>query len=106
MEKKLLAEVDGRYVRQTGLGHYGVVGLQIYTIDVNEVLFQNCCPPEQIPERFAAAVERRVYDFAEESGITNLLVCLVSGWWHEYDSHEKDFDIATLLALWKVFPKK
>ena len=107
MEKKLLAEAEGRYVRQSSsVDHFAIVKLQVYAIDTEEVVFQNCCTPEQLPTRFVNAVEKQVCDFSMESGILKLLVCLTDAGWHAYDSHEQDFNIATLLALLKIFPKK
>jgi len=54
MKKELLAEVEGCYVRSCcSIPKYGIVTLQIYRIDSQEIRFENHCPPERLPERFA-----------------------------------------------------
>ena len=45
MKKELLAEVEGRYVRSCcSIPKYGIVTLQIYRIDSQEIRFENHCP--------------------------------------------------------------
>ena len=107
MEEKLLAETEGHYIRQTfTLGHFAVVMLQIYTIDAEEVVFENHCTPEQLPKEFVDFVKKGVHDFATESGISGILVCLADAMWHQTDSMELDFSMAAIMALQKVFSKK
>ena len=107
MKKELLAEVEGCYVRSCcSIPKYGIVTLQIYRIDSQEILFENHCPPERLPERFAEGVEEGVYYFASEHGIQGIQVELLDGGWHESDSHKRDFMFAAMLALFKVFPQK
>ena len=107
MEKKFITEVEGRYIRQAStLGHYAVVKIQIYTIDTEKIIFENYCTPEQLPEKFISSVEKCVLNGAIEFGNSGILVCLTDAKWHQNDSKENDFYIATLIALWKVFPSK
>lgn len=64
MQKKLLAEVEGNYVRPfCSIPKYAIVTLQIYKLDTNEILFENHCPHERLPERFAEGVEEGVRFF-------------------------------------------
>ena len=107
MNKRLLTEVEKRYMKQaSSLDHYAIVVLQIYEIDTEEVLFENLCTSEQLPQRFADGVETGLHQFAESSGISGILVCLKDAVWHEYDSSDRDFSIATLMALYDVFPRE
>ena len=70
MQKKLLAEVEGNYVRPfCSIPKYAIVTLQIYKLDTNEILFENHCPHERLPERFAEGVEEGVRFFASENNI-------------------------------------
>ena len=78
----------------------------VYRIDSQEIRFENHCPPERLPERFAEGVEEGVYYFASEHGIQGIQVELLDGGWHESDSHKRDFMFAAMLALFKVFPQK
>ena len=82
MKKELLAEVEGCYVRSCcSIPKYGIVTLQIYRIDSQEIRFENHCPPERLPERFAEGVEEGVYYFASEHGIQGIQVELLDGGW-------------------------
>ena len=107
MNKRLLTEVEKRYIKQaSALDHYAIVMLQIYEIDTEEVCFENLCTPEQLPERFADGVETGLHQFAELSGISGILVCIKDAVWREYDSSDGDFCMATLMALYDVFPRE
>ena len=105
---KFLAEAEGRYIRQaSSIDHYAIVKLRIYMIDTDAVLFENYCSEEQLPQRFAADVEKAVQYYAEEHNISKIQVCLLDGEWQEYDPSEMDFILATLKALFEVFlPKR
>ncbi|MCI8532428.1 MAG: hypothetical protein HFI17_12830 [Lachnospiraceae bacterium] len=104
MEKRFLTEVEERFIRQTSaLDHYAVVKLQIYTIAAEKVIFENHCALEQLPAEFADSVEKCVFDYTAESGISGILVCLTDAKWRQYDSSEMDFKVATWKALLKVF---
>lgn len=106
MQKKLFAEVEGNYVRPfCSIPKYAIVTLQIYKLDTDEILFENHCPHERLPERFAEGVEEGVRFFASENNIQGIQVELLDGGWHESDSHQRDFMLAAMLALVKVFPK-
>ncbi len=106
MQKKLLAEVEGNSVRPfCSIPRYALVTLQIYKLDTNEILFENHCPHERLPERFAEGVEEGVRFFASENNIQGIQVELLDGGWHESDSHQRDFMLAAMSALVKVFPK-
>jgi hypothetical protein len=43
--------------------------------------------------------------FASENNIQGIQVELLDGGWHESDSHQRDFMLAAIFALVKVFPK-
>lgn len=61
MQKKLFAEVEGNYVRPfCSIPKYAIVTLQIYKLDTDEILFENHCPHERLPQRFAEGVEEGV----------------------------------------------
>lgn len=106
--RKFLAEAEGRHIRQaSSIDHYAIVKLRIYMIDTDAVLFENHCSEEQLPQRFAAGVEKAVQYYAKEHNISKIQVCLLDGEWQEYDSSEMDFIFATLKALFELFsPKK
>ncbi|MFG6367707.1 MAG: hypothetical protein K1W16_04660 [Lachnospiraceae bacterium] len=108
MEKKLLAEVEGCHIRQvSSIDHYAIVKLKIYTIDADVVLFENHCSFERLPEKFVIGVEKAVQDYASKYNLSGIEVCLLDGNYHQYDSSEMDFNIATLKALFELFqPKK
>lgn len=75
MQKKLLAEVEGNYVRPfCSIPKYAIVTLQIYKLDTDEILFENHCPHERLPERFAEGVEEGVRFFASENNIQGIQV--------------------------------
>lgn len=106
MEKKFIAEIEERYIRQSSaLDHYAIVTIQIYTITTNEVIFENHCTPEQLPEKFVGFVEKSVFDYTAQLNITGILVCLTDAVCRQYDSSGMDFSMATLKALLKIFPQ-
>ncbi|MDE6916508.1 MAG: hypothetical protein K2P39_06900 [Lachnospiraceae bacterium] len=107
MQMKLLAEVEGSYVRPIcSIPKYAIVTLRVYRIDTDEILFENHCPNERLPERFVQGVEEGVRFFASENGIRGIQVNLLDGGWHESDSNKRDFMFAAVFALFKVFPRK
>ncbi len=102
-----MSEIEGRYIHQSfSIDHYATVKLQIYRMDMEEVVFENHCTFEQLPKKFAVGVEMAVQDYLSEHNIADIQVCLLDGNWHEYDSSERDFYIATLLALFEIFSSK
>src|SRR5690349_6443102 len=101
----LPARGEGRFVRQAGgLHRYGHVVLIVESAPA-ELSFSWEVFAEQIPDMFKDAVYRGVSRSFEPGGLFGsyishgLRVRVVDGSWHETDSNEGSFEIASALAL-------
>jgi elongation factor G len=100
------ARVEGRFIRQTGgRGQYGHVWLEIEPLEKGKGFeFEDRTAGGVIPKGFIPAVERGVKE-AMESGVlagyplVDLKVALVDGSYHDEDSSELAFKIASSMAL-------
>lgn len=100
------ARAEGRFIRQSGgRGQYGHVWLEIEPRRPGEgFLFVNKVVGGAVPKEFVPAVEAGVRE-AMESGIlagypvVDVAVALVDGSYHEVDSSEMAFKIASSLAF-------
>ncbi len=98
--------VDYRYVKQTGgRGQYGHV---VFELKVGEpgsgVVFVNDIVGGVIPKEFIPAVEKGVREAAEAGvlagyPVTDIIVRLYDGSYHEVDSNEMAFKMAAALAF-------
>jgi elongation factor G len=95
-----------RYVKQTGgRGHYGHVVLALHPGESGSgIEFENAIVGGAIPKEYIPAIERGVRE-AAESGIragypmTDIMVRLYDGSFHEVDSNEMAFKMAGSLAF-------
>lgn len=102
------ATYEGRFIRQTGgRGHFAVVKLTLEpSKDGNWIV--NEIREGAIPKHFIPAIEQAVEE-SFESGvlagypIVNTRVRLIDGAYHEVDSTEVDFKLATALAFREAF---
>jgi len=95
-----------KYVKQTGgHGQYGHVVLNLIPLERGSgVRFENKITGGTIPKEYIPAVEKGVRE-SLESGVlagyqvTDLLVQLVDGSFHEVDSSEMAFKMATIMCM-------
>jgi elongation factor G len=100
------ARSEGRFIRQTGgRGQYGHVWLEIEPLEKGKGFeFEDRVTGGVIPKEFVPAVEQGVKE-AMESGVlagyplVDLKVALVGGSYHDEDSSEMAFKIASSMAL-------
>lgn len=102
------AAAEGRFIRQTGgRGHFAVVKLTLEpALDGNWVV--NEIEEGKIPKPFIAPIEQTVAECFETGilagyPIINARVCIVDGAYHEVDSSDVDFKIATAQAFREAF---
>lgn len=102
---KASAKAEGRFIRQTGgKGQYGHVILGIEPIKEKGFEFINKIVGGAIPKEFIPAIEKGVRE-AMETGVlagyplTNVMVILYDGSYHEVDSSEMAFKIAGSMAF-------
>ncbi len=99
-------KINYRYVKQTGgRGMYGHVVFHMEPIERgNGVLFENKIIGGSVPQEYIPAVEKGVKE-AAESGIlagypvTDIKVQLIDGSYHEVDSNEMAFRMASIMAF-------
>ena len=104
------ATAEGRFVRQSGgRGHFAVVKIKIEPFEKgNKVL--NEIKEGTIPKQFIPAVVRGL-EKSFESGvlsgypITNVLIHVVDGAFHEVDSSDIDFEVAAEMAFKDAFAR-
>jgi len=99
-------EVQGKYIRQSGgRGQYGHVVIKMIPLEQGEgFTFENKIVRGSIPREYIPAVEKGIVE-AAESGIlagypiVDFKVSLIDGSFHEVDSSEQAFKMASILAL-------
>ncbi len=101
-----------RYVKQTGgRGHYGHVVFELEPTEPGSgITFQNNIGGGVIPKQYFTAIERGVRESAETGVIagypvTDVSVRLYDGSFHEVDSNELAFKIASSMAFREGFQK-
>src|SRR3990170_5411096 len=104
--QRAVPKSECRYVKQTGgRGQYGHVVLSLEPGEPGSgVVFVNRIVGAAIPREFIPAVEKGVRETAESgviSGypVTDLVVTLYDGSWHEVDSSEMSFKMAGSLGF-------
>jgi elongation factor G len=102
------AVAEGRFIRQTGgKGHYAVVKLGLEPApDGNTV--EDRLAPGTLPREFATAVKQAAHDSLESGvlagyAVVNTKVTILDGAWHEQDSADVDFKVATSQAFRDAF---
>ncbi|MBU0680039.1 MAG: elongation factor G [Proteobacteria bacterium] len=101
--KKGLAE--HKFVQQSGQNQYGHVCLEVSPLPQGEGRqFESQVGEETIPAEFIAAIERSVYSSLDSGAllgfpVTDIKVSLVGGSFHEEDSTEQAFGVASAMAL-------
>ncbi|HEY75739.1 MAG TPA: elongation factor G [Thermoflexia bacterium] len=100
------AEAVGRYKKQTGgRGHFAEVVLRVEPLEQGAgVRFENAAPPSEFPTDFVRPTEMGVLEALERGVIagypvTDVLVTLLGGRYHEVDSAAMDFQIAASKAV-------
>ena len=103
---RAVPEINYKYAKQSG-GH-GQYGHVVFTMEPlergNGVKFENKIIGGSIPKEYIPAVEKGVKE-AAESGIiagypvTDILVRLIDGSYHEVDSSEMAFKMAAIFAF-------
>lgn len=101
-----IPEINYKYAKQTGgHGQYGHVVFKMEPLDRgNGVKFENKIIGGSIPREYIPAVEKGVRE-ASESGViagypvTDVLVQLIDGSYHEVDSSEMAFKMASIFAF-------
>lgn len=101
-----IPEINYKYAKQTGgHGQYGHVVFKMEPLDRgNGVKFENKIIGGSIPKEYIPAVEKGVREAAESGVIagypvTDVLVQLVDGSYHEVDSSEMAFKMASIFAF-------
>jgi len=103
---RAVPQINYRYVKQTGgRGMYGHVVFNMEPMERgNGVVFENKIIGGAIPTEYIPSIERGVKE-AAESGVlagypvTDLKVQLIDGSYHEVDSNEMAFRMATVMAF-------
>lgn len=106
------AEAEGKYIRQSGgRGQYGHVWLRVEPLERGKGLeFVDEIKGGIIPQEFIPAVEKGVKEAAEKGilagyPVVDLRVTLYDGSFHEVDSSEFAFKIASSIALQEACKK-
>jgi elongation factor G len=99
-------EINYKYVKQSGgHGQYGHVVLSLQPLERgNGIKFENKIVGGVIPKEFIPAVDKGVMEAAESGVIagypvTDILVQLIDGSYHEVDSSEMAFKMAGIFAF-------
>uniref|UniRef100_A0A7C6EDR4 Elongation factor G n=1 Tax=candidate division WOR-3 bacterium TaxID=2052148 RepID=A0A7C6EDR4_UNCW3 len=101
---------EGRFIRQTGgKGHYAVVTLKLQPI-AKGVEIYNEIKEGTIPKEFIPAIRQGIEENIDAGvlagyPIINIRVHIVDGAFHEVDSSEMDFRIASSIAFRDAFIK-
>ncbi len=98
-------QAEHEFVQQTGQNQYGHVCLEVSPLKQGEGRqFESQVSEETIPAEFITAIERSVYSSLDSGAllgfpVTDIKVILVGGSFHEEDSTEQAFGVATAMAL-------
>ncbi len=98
-------QAEHEFVQQTGQNQYGHVVLEVSPLAQGEGRqFESQVTEETIPAEFISAIERSVFSSLDSGSllgfpVTDIKVSLVGGSFHEEDSTEQAFGVATSMAL-------
>ncbi|MEN8258573.1 MAG: elongation factor G [Thermodesulfobacteriota bacterium] len=98
-------EAENEFVQQTGQNQYGHVCLEVAPLKQGDGRqFESQVSEETIPAEFIAAIERSIYSSLDSGAllgfpVTDIKVSLVGGSFHEEDSTEQAFGVASAMAL-------
>ncbi len=96
---------EHEFTQQTGQNQYGHVCLEVSPLQQGEGRQFECQVSEEtIPAEFIAAIERSVYSSLDSGAllgfpVMDIKVSLVGGSFHEEDSTDQAFGVATAMAL-------
>jgi elongation factor G len=100
------AKAEGRYVKQTGgRGQYGVVFLEVEPLEPGSGLnFEDKIVGGAVPKEYISSIEKGVKETAETGvlagySMVDMKVTLYDGSYHEVDSSEMAFKIASSMAF-------
>jgi elongation factor G len=102
------ATAEGRFVRQSGgKGHFAVVKLRVEPAQGGNAV-ANELKPGALPRQFIAAVEQAIHDSFESGvlagyAVVNTRVRILDGQYHDEDSADVDFKVATGQAFREAF---
>ncbi len=98
-------QAEHKFVQQAGQSQYGHVCLEVSPLKQGEGRqFESQVSEETIPAQFIAAIERSIYSSLDSGAllgfpVTDIKVSLVGGSFHEEDSTEQAFGVASAMAL-------
>jgi elongation factor G len=101
----------GKYIKQSGgRGQYGHVVLEISPLEEADFSFENCITGGAIPKEYIPAIERGTKETLEKGillgyPVVNVAIRLMDGSFHEVDSSDLAFKIASSLAVKEAFFK-
>ena len=96
---------ESKFEQQTGQNQYGHVVLEVEPARQGAGrIFESVVSEETIPAEFTSAIERAVYSSLDSGSylgfpVADIKVLLTGGSYHEEDSTEQAFGIATAMAL-------
>jgi elongation factor G len=100
------AQGEGKFIRQAGPpGHVGHVIMLVEPATGDGLTFEWAVPESAIPERFSQAVLRGIHLTCSEDGpfrdcaFTQTRVRIIDGSYHEIDSRERSYEMASAFAF-------
>ncbi|WP_259289094.1 elongation factor G [Candidatus Nasuia deltocephalinicola] len=110
--KKNINNIEGKYIRQSGgRGQYGHVVINLESAQKGSgVKFINNIKSGAIPKEYIAGIKKSIEDTAKMGvlwgyPVTDVVVNLVDGSYHDVDSSENAFKIASSIAFKEAFKK-
>ncbi len=104
-----LHQGEGKFDQLTGAkGQYGHVVIEVEPAERgNGFEFRNCVDEKQVPGEFLASIEKGIADSLDSGPLigyplTDLVVSLVGGSYHEEDSTDMAFGISAAMAIRRV----
>ncbi len=110
--KKNINNVEGKYIRQSGgRGQYGHVVINLETAPKGSgIKFINNIKSGVIPKEYIPSIKKSVEDTAKTGilwgyPVSDVIVYLIDGSYHDVDSSENAFKIAASIAFKEAFKK-
>ncbi len=110
--KKNISNIEGKYIRQSGgRGQYGhvIINLEV-GLKGSGVKFINNIKSGVIPKEYISGIKKNIEDVAKLGilwgyPISDVVIFLVDGSYHDVDSNENAFKIASSIAFKEAFKK-
>ncbi|WP_259286620.1 elongation factor G [Candidatus Nasuia deltocephalinicola] len=110
--KKDINNVEGKYIRQSGgRGQYGHVVINLVVGSKGSgVIFINSIKSGAIPKEYISSIKKSIEDTARAGvlwgyPVLDVIVDLIDGSYHDVDSSENAFKIASSIAFKEAFKK-